>query len=65
MAEGLTNPQIGEKLFISENTVKTHTANICQKMGFIDGKPHTARIRAVIKALQDGLLELEFLNVDY
>jgi DNA-binding CsgD family transcriptional regulator len=32
-AQGLTNPQIGEKLFISRTTVKTHLAHIFTKLG--------------------------------
>lgn len=32
MAKGLTNEQIGDKLFISLNTVKTHTSNIFLKL---------------------------------
>ena len=34
LAEGLSNVQIAEKLFISERTVKTHIANIFRKFGF-------------------------------
>lgn len=30
--QGMTNAQIGESLFISENTVKKHIQNICSKM---------------------------------
>lgn len=33
VAEGLTNAQIGEKLFVSDNTVKFHLQNIYQKLG--------------------------------
>jgi DNA-binding NarL/FixJ family response regulator len=32
-AKGLTNPQIGEALNVSENTVKFHLQNIFQKLG--------------------------------
>lgn len=32
IAEGLSNKEIGEVLFVSENTVKTHTSNIFQKL---------------------------------
>lgn len=32
IAEGLTNKQIGEKLFVSENTVKKHINNIYFKL---------------------------------
>lgn len=33
IAEGLTNRQIGERLFVSENTVKTHSARVFEKLG--------------------------------
>ncbi len=32
-ADGLTNPQIAEKLVVTENTVKFHLQNIFQKLG--------------------------------
>ena len=32
IAEGLTNREIGERLFVSENTVKTHSANLFSKL---------------------------------
>ena len=33
ICEGLTNREIGEKLYISEHTVKDHIKNIMRKMG--------------------------------
>jgi predicted ATPase/class 3 adenylate cyclase/DNA-binding CsgD family transcriptional regulator len=33
VAEGLTNPQIGERLFVSRGTVKTHLAHVFAKVG--------------------------------
>ena len=32
MAKGLTNEEIGDQLYISLNTVKTHTSNIFVKL---------------------------------
>jgi len=33
IADGLSNQQIAEKLFVSLNTIKTHTSNLFLKMG--------------------------------
>jgi DNA-binding CsgD family transcriptional regulator len=33
IAEGHSNREIGEKLFVSENTVKTHLARVFEKLG--------------------------------
>ena len=33
IAEGLTNREIGERLFVSENTVKTHSSRLFDKLG--------------------------------
>jgi FixJ family two-component response regulator len=32
-AEGLTNPQIGERLYVSPRTVQTHLAHVFVKLG--------------------------------
>ena len=32
IAEGRTNPEIAEKLFLSPNTIKTHVSNIYRKL---------------------------------
>jgi DNA-binding CsgD family transcriptional regulator len=32
VAEGLTNPQIGERMFISRATVKVHLAHVFRKL---------------------------------
>jgi DNA-binding NarL/FixJ family response regulator len=51
IANGLTNLQIAEKLFISEATVKTHINNIFSKAGVRD------RGQAVAYAFRKGLAE--------
>jgi DNA-binding CsgD family transcriptional regulator len=33
VVEGLTNPQIGERLFVSRRTVQTHLAHVFTKLG--------------------------------
>ncbi len=50
LATGLSNKEIGEKLFISENTVKTHVNNIYSKLGV------NRRTQAVQKAKSLGIL---------
>jgi ATP/maltotriose-dependent transcriptional regulator MalT len=42
MAKGLTNQEIADKLFVSLNTVKTHTANLFIKL---DAKRRTQAIQ--------------------
>jgi DNA-binding NarL/FixJ family response regulator len=51
MAEGLSNGEIGQELFISETTVKTHVTHILQKLGLRD------RVQAVVLAYQTGIFE--------
>ena len=48
MAQGNCNRVIGEKLFISEKTVKNHVSSILQKMNVQD------RTQAVIAAIKNG-----------
>jgi DNA-binding CsgD family transcriptional regulator len=43
VAAGLTNSQIGEKLFISRNTVATHLRHILDKLGAANRAEATAR----------------------
>jgi LuxR family maltose regulon positive regulatory protein len=50
IAAGLSNKEIAEKLFISLNTVKTHTKNINSKLDV------SSRTRAVARAKELGLL---------
>jgi LuxR family maltose regulon positive regulatory protein len=50
IAAGLSNREIADKLFISLNTVKTHTKNINSKLNV------NSRIKAVARAKELGLL---------
>ena len=52
MAQGSPNKEIAKHLVISESTVKTHVANIFQKLG-VNG-----RTEAVTQALQKGIIKL-------
>ena len=51
MARGLSNGEIGNELYISETTVKTHVTHILQKLDLRD------RVQAVVLAYQTGVFE--------
>ena len=50
IATGLTNQEIAEKLFISLNTVRTHTKNINSKLDVY------SRTQAIARAKKLGLI---------
>lgn len=50
IAQGLSNREIGEKLFVSENTVKTHSSRLFDKMSV------SRRVQAVRKGQELGLI---------
>ncbi len=50
IAEGLSNREIGERLFVSENTVKTHSSRLFDKLGV------NRRVQAVQRGRELGLV---------
>ena len=52
LAEGNRNKEIGERLFISEETVKVHVKHIMEKLGAND------RTQAVAIAIRRGIIQL-------
>lgn len=50
IAEGLSNREIGERLFVSENTVKTHSSRLFDKLGV------NRRVQAVLRGRELGLI---------
>ncbi len=50
MSENLSNRKIGERLFISEPTVKTHVSNILRKLG------QSNRAQAIVYSYKMGLV---------
>ena len=50
IAKGMSNQEIGDELFVSETTVKTHVSHILTKLHLRD------RVQAVVRAYESGLI---------
>ena len=53
VAQGMTNREVADQLYIAENTVKNHVRNILEKLHL------HSRMEAVLYAVRENLFELE------
>jgi NarL family two-component system response regulator LiaR len=58
LAQGKSNQQIADDLFLSERTVRTHITNILGKLGL------TNRTQAVLYALREGIASIQYTRDD-
>jgi two-component system, NarL family, response regulator LiaR len=57
VAHGPGDEEIGQRLFISEATVRTHVSNILGKLGVV------TRTQAALYALREGLVSIDEIDV--
>jgi NarL family two-component system response regulator LiaR len=53
VAKGLSNPEIAQRLTVTEATVRTHVSNILSKLHLAN------RVQATLYALQEGITSLD------
>lgn len=53
LSKGLSNQEIADQLFVSQNTIKTHTSRLFEKLEVKN------RTQAILKAQEVGLIEVQ------